>query len=216
MISRSISVPVTRLVTASRELANGNLDVKIKKSSNDELGELTDAFTMMAVALKERDERLKDLTRRKVMESERLVLVGQLAANVAHELNNPLQGIVTFSHLLLEKSCTEDPARNNLQKIVTQANRCRDIIRGLLDFSRQRKPDISLSDVNSLIQECVSLVDKQALFLNIEIKLDLDPNLPRVIIDPSQIERVFINMVVNAADAMEGVGKLTISLVMAQ
>jgi two-component system NtrC family sensor kinase len=210
MISRSISVPVTRLVTASRELANGNLDVKVKKSSNDELGELTDAFTMMAVALKERDEKLKDLTRRKVMESERLVLVGQLAANVAHELNNPLQGIVTFSHLLLEKSCTEDPARNNLQKIVTQANRCRDIIRGLLDFSRQRKPDISLSDVNSLIQECISLVDKQALFLNIEIKLDLDPNLPRVIIDPSQIERVFINMVVNAADAMEGVGKLTI------
>lgn len=211
VISRSISGPVTRLVSASRELASGNLDVKVKKTSNDELGELTDAFTTMAASLKERDEKLKDLTRRKVMESERLVLIGQLAANVAHELNNPLQGIVTFSHLLMEKSCAEDPARNNLQKIVTQANRCRDIIRGLLDFSRQRKPDKSLTDINSLIHECISLIEQQALFLNISIELDLDPELPRVVVDSSQIERVFINIMVNAADAMEGNGNLTIT-----
>jgi len=211
LISRSISVPVTRLVSASRELANGNLDVKVKKTSNDEIGELADAFSMMVAALKERDERLKDFTRKKVMESERLVLIGQLAANVAHELNNPLQGIVTFSHLLLEKSCTEDPARNNLTKIVNQANRCRDIIRGLLDFSRQRKPDKSLTDINSLLQECISLLEKQALFLNVKIILELEPNIPRIIVDASQIERVFINMIVNAADAMDGVGTLTIT-----
>jgi two-component system NtrC family sensor kinase len=211
LISRSISVPVTRLVSASRELANGNLDVKVKKTSNDEIGELADAFSMMVSALKERDERLKDFTRKKVMESERLALVGQLSANVAHELNNPLQGIVTFSHLLLERSCTEDPARNNLQKIVTQANRCRDIIRGLLDFSRQRKPDKSLADINAILKDCVSLLEKQALFHNVKIILELEPNLPRIIVDASQIERVFINMIVNAADAMEGVGTLTIT-----
>ncbi len=211
LISRSISVPVTRLVTASRELANGNLDVKVKKTSNDEIGELADAFSMMVEALKERDERLKDFTRKKVMESERLVLIGQLAANVAHELNNPLTGIVTFSHLLLEKSCTEDPARDNLTKIVNQANRCRDIIRGLLDFSRQRKPDKSLSDVNTILQNCISLLEKQALFLNVKIIQNLDQAIPRIIIDASQIERVFINMLVNAADAMEGDGILTIS-----
>ena len=117
---------------------------------------------------------------------------------------------MTFSHLLLEKSSADDPARNNLQKIVTQANRCRDIIRGLLDFSRQRKPDKTLSDVNSILQECISLVEKQASFLNIEIVLNLAPNLPRIIIDPSQIERVFINIIVNAADAMDGMGRLTI------
>jgi two-component system NtrC family sensor kinase len=211
LISRSISLPVNRLVSASRELANGNLDVKVQKTSHDELGELADAFTMMATALKERDEKLKDLTRRKVMESERLVLVGQLAANVAHELNNPLQGIVTFSHLLLERSRPDDPAKANLQKIVTQANRCRDIIRGLLDFSRQRKPDKTLSDINAILQECFSLVEKQAQFLNIQTLLNLDPALPRIIVDPSQIERVFINMIVNAADAMDGVGRLTIT-----
>jgi two-component system NtrC family sensor kinase len=211
LISRSISLPVNRLVSASRELANGNLDVKVQKTSHDELGELADAFTMMATALKERDEKLKDLTRRKVMESERLVLVGQLAANVAHELNNPLQGIVTFSHLLLERSRPDDPAKANLQKIVTQANRCRDIIRGLLDFSRQRKPDKTLSDINAILQECFSLVENQAQFLNIQTLLNLDHNLPRIIVDPSQIERVFINLIVNAADAMDGVGRLTIT-----
>jgi two-component system NtrC family sensor kinase len=138
-------------------------------------------------------------------------LVGQLAANVAHELNNPLQGIVTFSHLLLERSRPDDPAKANLQKIVTQANRCRDIIRGLLDFSRQRKPDKTLSDINAILQECFSLVEKQAQFLNIQTLLNLDPALPRIIVDPSQIERVFINMIVNAADAMDGVGRLTIT-----
>jgi two-component system NtrC family sensor kinase len=211
LISRSISIPVNRLVSASRELANGNLNVKVDKTSNDEIGELTDAFTTMAAALRERDEKLKDFTRRKVMESERLALIGQLSANVAHELNNPLQGIVTFSHLLLEKTYAGDPSQSNLQKIVTQANRCRDIIRGLLDFSRQRKPDKSISDINHLLEESISLVEKQAQFLNIKIVFNLAPDLPRVIIDSAQIERVFINMFINAADAMEEGGILTIT-----
>jgi two-component system NtrC family sensor kinase len=165
----------------------------------------------MAYALHERDEQLKEFTRKKFMESERLALIGQLAANVAHELNNPLQGIVTYSHLLLERNSIDDPTKQTLQKIVVQANRSRDIIRGLLDFSRQRKPDKMLCDINNLLQESLSFLENQALMHNIQIITHLDNDLPSIVIDPSQVQRVFINMIVNAAEAMNGNGQLTMT-----
>jgi two-component system NtrC family sensor kinase len=211
IISRNILIPVKKLVSASKELADGNLEINVERTSHDELGELADAFNTMASALRERDEKLKDFTRRKFMESERLALVGQLSANVAHELNNPLQGIVTYSHLLLEKDTCDEPSKQTIQKIVTQANRCRDIIRGLLDFSRQRKPDKTLCNINSLLEEGISLVENQALFLNIQVVMNLDKDIPLVVIDPSQVVRVFINLIVNAAEAMEGKGQLIIT-----
>ena len=211
LISRSISSSIKRLATASKQLASGNLEAKVTNISNDELGELAKTFNFMATALKDRDEQLKEFTKKKIMESERLALIGQLSANVAHELNNPLQGIVTYSYLLLEEeTCTED-AKENLQKIVVQANRCRDIIRGLLDFSRQKKPDKTLCNVNALLQGCISLVEKQALFHNIKVVLKLEENPPMVILDPSQVERVFLNLIINAAEAMDGIGTLTLT-----
>jgi two-component system NtrC family sensor kinase len=210
-ISRSILIPVQKLASASKELAKGNLDIRVQKTSDDELGELADGFNTMAYAMRERDEQLKEFTRKKFMESERLALVGQLAANVAHELNNPLQGIVTYSHLLLEKNIGDEVSNQNIQKIVIQANRARDIIRGLLDFSRQRKPEKTSGNINSVIHEGISFVENQALFQNIDIVLNLDEHIPNVVIDSSQIVRVFINLIVNAAEAMEGNGRLTIS-----
>lgn len=210
-ISRNISVPINRLALASREIARGNLDARVGIISSDELGELADTFNKMASALKERDEKLKDLTRSQLMESERLALIGQLAANVAHELNNPLTGIVTYSHLLLEKTTAEDASGDFLRKIVAQSNRCKEIIRGLLDFARQKRPNKALCDVNSILIECVSLVENQALFHNIHIQSNRKIDLPLAVIDPSQIERVFMNMIINAAEAMEGNGQLTIT-----
>ena len=210
-IARRISVPISRLASASREVAKGNLDAKVQITSSDELGELADAFNVMAVALKERDERLRDFATKKIMESERLALIGQLSANVAHELNNPLQGIVTYSHLLLERQPREDSTTEFIQKIAIQANRCRDIIRGLLDFSRQRKPDKTVCNVNSVLQECVSLVKDQALFHNIQLEESLQDDIPMAVIDPSQIERVFMNMIINAAEAMEDGGRLSLA-----
>lgn len=211
MISRSISSSIRNLVTASKQLANGNLEAKVRKVSNDELGDLADTFNTMAMALKDRDEKLKEIAKKKIMESERLALIGQLSANVAHELNNPLQGIVAYSCLLLEDSECKDESRNTLEKIAVQANRCRDIIRGLLDFSRQKKPDKTLCDINALLKGCVSLVDKQVLFQNIEIVWKLEEDLPRVVLDPSQVERVFLNLIINAAEAMDGTGTLTLA-----
>lgn len=209
--AQRISVPITKLVSASKEVAQGNLDVQVKVVSNDELQVLAESFTAMAQALKRRDEQLKEFATQKIMESERLALIGQLSANVAHELNNPLQGIVTYSHLLLEDTPCDDNTKNSLEKIVGQANRCRDIIRGLLDFSRQRKPDKTQSNVNAILQECISLIENQAIFHNIQIEKDFQAQLPLIVLDPSQIERVFINIIINAAEAMDGNGKLYIA-----
>jgi two-component system NtrC family sensor kinase len=209
LLSRSISVPVHKLVIASKELASGNLAATVEKTSNDEIGLLADAYNSMANALRERDEQLKEFTRKKFMESEKLALIGQLAANVAHELNNPLQGIVTYSHLLLERNSIDDPMKQSLQKIVVQANRSRDIIRGLLDFSRQRKPDKTLCNINNLLNESLSFLENQALMQNIKVVTQFDDNLPLIVIDPSQVQRVFINMIVNAAEAMNGNGHLS-------
>ncbi len=210
-ISRQISNPIRDLVAASKQLANGNLDVKLEPTSYDELGKLSYRFNQMATALRERDERLKEFTKRKIMESERLAMIGQLAANVAHELNNPLQGIVTYSSLLLEKDICDEPSRQNIEKIAIQANRCREIIRGLLDFSRQKKPVKTLTNINDLLRRCISLVENQAQFHNIEIVKNFDETLPMIVVDPSQIERVFLNLIINAAEAMPDGGTLTLT-----
>lgn len=211
LISRQISNPIRKLVVASEQLAEGNLDVKLEPTTGDELGKLAYRFNQMAEALRQRDERLKEFTKRKIMESERLAIIGQLAANVAHELNNPLQGIVTYSSLLLEKDVCDDPSRQNIEKIAIQAGRCREIIRGLLDFSRQKKPQKTLTDINALLRRCISLVENQALFHNITVAQNLDGSLPMIVVDPSQIERVFLNLIINAAEAMDEGGTLTLT-----
>jgi two-component system NtrC family sensor kinase len=210
-ISQKISDSVRKLVRGSEQLAHGNLDQTVEIHSGDEFQELAETFNYMAAALKKRDLQVKEMAARKVMESERLAMVGQLAAGVAHEINNPLQGIVTYSNLLLERMPGEGWARDWLQKIVTQANRCRTIVRGLLDFSRQHKPDKRPCNVNTVLGQCVSLVANQALFHNIEIVKQLDDMLPQVPMDAGQMQQVFMNMLINAAEAMADGGRLTLS-----
>jgi len=179
--------------------------------SGDEMEYLANSFNAMALALKKRDEQLKEFATKKIMESEKLAIVGQLAANVAHELNNPLTGIVTYSHLMLEKIPCDDPTRISVEKIAGQADRCKDIIRGLLDFARQRKPEKTLGNINSIMRGCISLMENQAIFHNIQIVENYQDDLPLVVIDHSQIERVFMNLIINAAEAMTDGGKLTLA-----
>lgn len=210
-IAQRILVPIFMLVNASKAVAGGDLEAKVEINTNDELEYLADSFNAMAQALKKRDEQFKEFATQRIMASERLALIGQLSANVAHELNNPLTGIVTYSHLILEDTECDDPQRTSIEKIVGQATRCRDIIRGLLDFSRQRKPNKTLSNINTVMDQCISFVENQALFLNIEIIKNFQEDLPMIVIDPSQIERVIMNMIINATEAMDGNGKLTLA-----
>jgi two-component system NtrC family sensor kinase len=209
-ISRRLLIPINQLVYASQEVAQGNLETNVDIRTNDELEYLADSFNAMAMSLKKRDEQLKEYATRRIMESERLALIGQLAANVAHELNNPLQGIVAYAHLLRERMTPGERNMDMVEKIVGQANRSRDIIRGLLDFSRQRKPDKTLTNINTLLNESISLVENQAIFMNIQIAKNYQDDIPMLIIDPSQVERVFINIFINAAEAMDGTGLLSL------
>jgi two-component system NtrC family sensor kinase len=209
-ISRRLSTPVRALVKASLQVAEGNLEAQVAVNSRDELGALARAFNSMAAALKARDTQLKEFARKRIMESERLAVVGQLAADVAHELNNPMQGIVTYSHLLLEKLPADDPRRVSVEKIVTQASRCTTIVRALLDFSRPKKPAKELANLCAIIEECFSLVEDRALFHNIEVVRDYAECIPKAVVDPAQMQQVFMNLIMNAAEAMGGTGRLKV------
>ncbi len=209
-LANSILRPVKHLVFASERLAQGDLSHRVELKSKDEIGELAKTFNYMAESLKDRDERLKKHAQQKIMESERLATIGQLAAGVAHELNNPLGGILIYSHLLLENLNENDPRRENLEKIVTQATRCKGIVKGLLDFSRQTEPKVNLGDINEVIKSALSLVENQSLFQNIRISKDFLPSSLLVMMDSAQIQQVFINIILNAAEAMNGKGNLKI------
>jgi len=210
-LSRNISFCISKLALAARRMARGDLDVHVDIKSKDELGELAEAFNYMASALKERDEKLKEFARKRIMESERLALIGQLAAGVAHEINNPLQGILSYSCLLTESIDPNDPNFELIEKISKQAARCKNIIRGLLDFARQTVPEMKSYQMNSLVTESLALVERQSLFHNIEIMKNLDPELPNIVIDPSQMQQVLMNIIINAAEAMNGQGRLYIA-----
>ncbi len=211
LMSQRLSEPLRQLVAASRRLAHGELDTKVAMPAVGEFAELAESYNAMAAALRKRDEQLHDFARRKIMESERLALIGQLAADVAHELNNPLQGIVTYSHLLRERGATSEAAKGWVEKIVTQADRSTKIIRGLLDFARPRTPHMRPTRVNALLEECIALVENQALFQNIEVVKQLGSDVPEVVIDPSLMQQVFLNLIINAAEAMKGGGRLALT-----
>lgn len=156
------------------------------------------------------EEKREEKTTRQLMQSEKLVSIGRLAAGVAHEINNPLGGIVMYSHLAMEDLPSSSLSFQHLKKVVTQAERCKRIVKGLLDFSRHREPNLEQVNANDMLEEILRLVEGHTLFQGIEITRRLDPSLPLVKGDRSQLLQVFMNLAVNAAEAMESGGGLTI------
>jgi two-component system NtrC family sensor kinase len=210
ILSNSITKPIRNLVSASLKLAKGDLSHRVEGMPEDAIGELGKAFNSMADAIEERDEQLKEYVKKKIMKSERLAMIGQLAAGVAHEINNPLGSILIYSHLLLEDLEEKDTQRENLEKIVNQATRCKEIVKGLLDFSRQTEPEMNQKDINKIVNEVLSLVERQVMFQNIKVTKKLSKSLPMVMLDEAQIQQVFMNIVLNAVEAIEGQGELII------
>src|SRR5262249_52092439 len=145
--------------------------------------------------------------------SERLASVGLLAAGVAHEINNPLTGVLTFSTLLRKKMPEGSQDAEDLDLVIRETRRCAGIIRRLLDFAREKKPEKKFADVNRLIEEMAYIVERPAHVRDIEIRMELDPGLPKVWVDEDQIKQVVMNLVVNAEQAIEGgaKGRITIT-----
>ncbi len=148
---------------------------------------------------------------RELLQTERLIAVGKLAAGVAHELNNPLTGILTFAEDLLLDCADDDPRRGDYQTIVGEAMRCRRIVRDLLDFSRRKAPRLQRLDIGPVIRQTVDMVARQASFHDVAVDLGDMKQLPPVKIDAQQIQQAILNLLINARDAMDGRGKISIT-----
>ncbi|MBF0205044.1 MAG: PAS domain S-box protein [Desulfamplus sp.] len=145
-----------------------------------------------------------------LLQAEKMSSLGKLAAGVAHQLNNPLGGITLFTQLMLEEYDLNDDAKSDLLKIQRDAERCSSIVKELLEFARQTKREVKLQNINKIVGRTLFLLRNQSIFQNIEILESYDNNIPEIPVDIQQLNHVFMNIILNAADAMEGSGVLDI------
>jgi len=207
---RGIIVPINTLVTASIDIAQGKYDKKIEIVSRDEIGYLCKTFNKMIDAICERDEMLMEQTERKIVQSEKLASLGRLASGIAHEINNPLTGVLCFGTALRD-DLKGSPYEEDLNVIVNETLRCREIVRGILDFARETAIEKTTADINGIITDTIAILKNHVNFHNIKVTVDLGDGVPLVDLDVNQIKSVINNLAVNAADAMKDGGELTVS-----
>ncbi|MFB3902263.1 MAG: cache domain-containing protein [Acidobacteriota bacterium] len=227
-ISHRISRPVHLMAEAMQRLAKGDYPPQLEVKSKDEIGNLAENFNKMSQELaaahrllvesaetlerkvEERTAQLRAM-QDQLIQTEKLAALGKLAAGVAHEINNPLTGILTNSSLMLEDCPADNPNRADLQTIVDETLRCRKIVKGLLDFARQTAPQKELISLNQVVENVLGLVCNQAGFRDIRISKKLDSSPPSVMADRDQMRQVILNIVLNAAEAMGGKGEIDIT-----
>ena len=234
---RFVATPIQELIQGTKAVSVMNLDRPIEiEHRSHELDELVDSFNLMRERLKSAVADLNELTQtleikvaerttqlqaahRKLLQTDRLASLGQLAASVAHEINNPVSGVLNLS-MLLERFMAngefpagrEEEFRKYLSRISTETSRVGRIVSDLLAFSRRSKPQRAPSDLNKLIRSTIRLVDHKFQLSNTEIVLELADNLPPVECDSSQIQQVILNLVMNGSEAMQAKhgGRLTV------
>ncbi|MCP4591470.1 MAG: HAMP domain-containing protein [bacterium] len=226
-LTRSLVRPLEEMVVVSQSVAAEDLSRRVRITDQSELGLLGMSFNDMLDRISEMksqleqwaktleqkvEQRTEQLVRvqTQVARQQRLASVGQLAAGVAHEINNPLGGILTFASLVLEDLPPDSPHREDLDEIVRQAIRCRKIVTELLEFSRQREAHMESANVNDVVSRTLGLLEKQALFHDITVTREFDRRLPDTVMDESQMQQVFMNIILNGAHAMHERGALTI------
>ena len=231
-ILRVVERPLKELQAGTHKLSAGDLGYQIDLQSKDEIGDLADSFNSMSLQLRganeqlvswannlqERvDEKTSELRRihNQVLHSETMASVGKMAAVVAHEINNPLSGILTYSKLIKKwvdngqvANEKKQEAEECLDLITSESRRCGELVKNLLNFSRQSPMNAQSTDVNRIIAQCLLLVRHNLENANVEVHPVLAEALPQLQCDPSQIEQVLLALIVNAADAMPKGGNL--------
>lgn len=202
LIRQWVTIPVRNLLRGTRRVADGDLGHVIPVGEA-ELGALAQAFNKMQDELQSSQKQL--------ITAEKMASIGKLTASIAHEINNPLTGILTFAEDLVDESDPDDPKVDDYKIIEREAIRCREIVRQLLDFSRQDKPLLRSVDMNEILSHTVTFVSKQAVFRNVKIRTSLRPGLPPVIADSTQLEQVILGILVNASEAMPEGGSIYIT-----
>lgn len=198
-LSRVLVVrPVQVLAAGTRRVAEGDLTTRVPAEADHELGDLARAFNEMTHRLSE--------AQRQLTQAEKLASVGRLAAGVAHEINNPLTGVLTYASFLLKRAEDRSETKADLEVIVRETKRCRDIVKGLLDFARQTPPRRQPTDINDVARRAVAMVMNRLKLDRVALNLELAPDLPQVQADGNQMQQVLVNLLVNAADAIGSEG----------
>ena len=229
---RLVGQPLKRLKDGTKQLAEGNLGYQLQVDSSDEVGELASSFNRMSLQLRSANEEivawaktLEDRVDQKthelkrahehMLQAEKMATIGKMAAVVAHEINNPLSGILTYAKLLRRwidrgeaEGAKKHDAEQCLDLIAEESRRCGDLVKNLLTFSRTAPLNVQTTDLNTVVDRAVRLVAHQMELNGVELHLELSPGLPRVQCDPGQIEQVLLALIMNAIDAMPRGGNL--------
>jgi two-component system NtrC family sensor kinase len=203
-VRRWVDRPVEELLAATQHVAGGDLNYMIAEKRDDELGMLARSFNNMTQKLSE--------ARLQLFQSDKMASLGRLAAGVAHEINNPLTGVLTYSSFLMKRTKDQPEIQEDLKVIVRETIRSREIVKSLLDFARQSVPKKTEVDLNEVVGRAITVVENELALKHVSVAQRLDPQKPKAIADANQLQQVVINLVVNAADAMApGGGTVTIA-----
>jgi two-component system NtrC family sensor kinase len=226
--------PLGEIARATGRVARGDLEYTVPMQRTDEIGRLASSFNEMTMSLRQARADLQNLNENlerqveersaalksaqaQLIQSEKMSSLGKLAASVAHEINNPLAGILTYAKLLIrthEEGDLSEKARErairNLRLVERETERCSAIVRNLLDFARQRTPSLKDIDVTAVVEEALSLLAHRLLMQNVTLVKDLAP-MPPVKADFGQLRQSFVNIALNACEAMHAGGTLTVA-----
>lgn len=209
--SRLITRPLERLSNATQVVAQGKFDIQLSSSSRDEIADLSRSFNQMASGLDSREKALKN-AQAALIQSEKMAAFGQLGAGIAHEVKNPLAGILGLTQLSMRKIEKASPLYKNLTIIEKETNRCTTIIQNLLKFARQEKVAFELVEINRVAEDAMAIVEHQLEMHKIKLNHDLAPKLPKIAGNPNQLQQVLINLMINAQQAMQGCsGEVTVT-----